>query len=358
MPPETRAGRPRLRILDGLRLLAALMVVSWHWVAFGHGTGLRPVADIGALYLPSAYGYLGVHLFFLISGFVISMSAVSRTVRQFAVSRVVRLYPAYWAGVLLTAAVITIWPVARAVPEAHVVALNMTMLQQAFGQPSVDAVYWTLFAELRFYLIFALIVVWWGVTYARALGFAVAWLALSAVTFHAHGLVHTLVMPDFAPFFIAGIALFLMHRYGPKPVLWALLAVCFAMCQRQAYVSARNNARFLSHPVPSWPVMAILGVFFTLMVVVALGWLHAGWRWLTVAGAMTYPIYLIHEYIGWTIMEELHGMMPAPVMLAGSLALMLVVSYLIHRYVESPVAPRLRRLLSRRAQPEASALTG
>lgn len=42
----------------------------------------------------------------------------------------------------------------------------------------------------------------------------------------------------------------------------------------------------------------MLALFFALMAAVALGWLRLDWKWLSVAGALTYPLYLIHQYIG------------------------------------------------------------
>jgi peptidoglycan/LPS O-acetylase OafA/YrhL len=330
--------------LDGLRLFAALMVVCWHYAAFGHGSALRPAVAVPGLYPIAAYGWLGVELFFLISGFVISMSAMGRSVGEFAASRFVRLYPAYWLGIGLTATVLWLWPIARPAPHLSDVGVNLTMLQEGFHVPAVDAVYWTLFAELRFYLLFA-IVVWRGVTYSRALVFCAIWLFASAITFSSSGLIHNLVMPDWAPFFIAGIAFFLMHRHGPNLVLWCLVTACFLLSQRQALVSAHSNFRFVAESMPKWPVVVILAVFYLLMAAVALGWLRAGWRWLTVAGVMTYPLYLIHEYIGWTVFAALRGVAPDGLLFAAMVVTMLAAAWLIHRFVEKPLAPRIRRAL-------------
>jgi len=80
----------RLASLDLLRLVAALAVVLFHYLFRGGITG-----DLDVEYAAAApfaiYGYLGVSLFFLISGFVIAWSAEGRTWQEFAVARFARL---------------------------------------------------------------------------------------------------------------------------------------------------------------------------------------------------------------------------------------------------------------------------
>ena len=104
---ELRCGtapRSRLALLDLLRFTAALSVVAYHWLFWGiehdaiRSFGRTPVSWL------AAYGFLGVQLFFLISGFVIFLSASGREASAFAAGRATRLYPAYWAGVALTSA--------------------------------------------------------------------------------------------------------------------------------------------------------------------------------------------------------------------------------------------------------------
>ena len=88
----------RLRVLDLLRFCAALAVVMFHFVetsAWGTRRAFPALIDF------SMFGVYGVRLFFVISGFVILMSAWGRTSGQFVVSRIARLYPAYWASVVI-----------------------------------------------------------------------------------------------------------------------------------------------------------------------------------------------------------------------------------------------------------------
>jgi len=342
VPTPSRGRRPRIRILDGLRLVAALLVVSWHYVAFGHGASHTPYASVPALYPVAAYGWLGVELFFLISGFVICMSSIGHTLGEFVTSRIIRLYPAYWFGVLLTTAVLLLWPVERSSLPLPDVAVNMTMMQSGFNIGSVDAVYWTLWLEMHFYVLFSL-VVWRGVTYKRATWFCAVWLLLAWIGgMTGDGLYSSLTMAPYAPFFIAGVAFYLMHRYGQQPLLWGFVVLSFLLGVHPVLRTVEGSNLHLATQVPGWPAVVALAVFFALMGAVSLGYLRANWKWLSIAGAMTYPLYLIHEFIGWAILKSLHDRLPGPVLYAGTVAVMLAAAYLIHRYVEKPLAARLK----------------
>ena len=100
------------------------------------------------------YGFLGVHLFFMISGFVVSMSAEGRSAREFFTSRVVRLYPAYWAAGLLTVAAVTLLGADHLKPTFDQWLVNLTMMQQFFDVRDLEGVYWSLTpSSIKFYLL-------------------------------------------------------------------------------------------------------------------------------------------------------------------------------------------------------------
>ena len=139
---------PRLAQLDALRGIAALAVVLFHYTTrydqlFGH-------AQAPLVAFPQ--GWLGVNLFFMISGFVIFMT-LARTARpmDFVVSRFSRLYPAYWGAIVLTFALTHAIGLPGKTVGWDVLAVNVTMVQGFFGVPHVDGVYWTLEVELLFY---------------------------------------------------------------------------------------------------------------------------------------------------------------------------------------------------------------
>ncbi|MEN2417173.1 acyltransferase [Streptomyces rimosus] len=341
--PQGEARRPRLRVLDGLRLLAALMVLAYHYITLRDGWGDDPNAFSPVVYHLSEYGWLGVEVFFLISGFVICMSAWGRSLGDFVTSRVSRLYPAYWVAVLLTAAVLTVWPNVRSADNWETVLTNLTMLQQGVGVPDVDDAYWTLFIELKFYLLFA-IVVFRGVTYRRCVLFCGLWTVAGVVALKSNSdLLSVWAIAPYSPYFIAGIAFYLMHRFRPTVLLWAIVAVSFLLAQHYLRGRLVMNLGAKADMAHGWPVRLAVLLAFVLMAAIALGWFDKlQWRWLSTAGSLTYPLYLLHMYVGFTLIDLLRSRVPAAVLLPGIVAFMLALSWAVHRLVERPLGKKLR----------------
>jgi peptidoglycan/LPS O-acetylase OafA/YrhL len=84
--PIQRTPHARLHEIDLLRICAAVSVMAYHYLFSAYAGGLStlrfPNADVIA-----RYGYLGVDLFFTISGFVVMLSAWDRGPRSFVISR-------------------------------------------------------------------------------------------------------------------------------------------------------------------------------------------------------------------------------------------------------------------------------
>ncbi|MFE9628924.1 acyltransferase family protein [Streptomyces sp. NPDC006527] len=358
--PDRTAVRPRaesrLRALDGLRLLAALMVCCYHYAGkngeVAQSWHQSPGVKFPTLSQFATYGSLGVQFFFLISGFVICMSSWGKGVGHFFRSRVARLYPAYWAAIVLVTAAGLLLPVVSAPLRSDELLVNLTMLQQPMGVPRVLGVDWTLWVEVRFYALFALCVVWRGVTYRRVVLFCCLWTLAGVFARVAdHPLTDELVMRDHAPYFIGGLALYLIHRFGSDLLLWGIVVMSFLLGQRYSVTA-------LWHPGPQgdfhrspYVIQLIVLVAFVAVAAVALGWTsRANWRWLTVAGALTYPFYLIHEHLGWFFIRVLHREfgLGAWLTFAATVSAMLGIAWLLHRFVEKPFGPRLRRALAGR----------
>ncbi|MFJ4423594.1 acyltransferase family protein [Streptomyces bobili] len=345
--PRGRERRPRLYALDGIRLLAALMVALHHFAGTdrvdqpGNLIWDRPVSEImPTVFHVATYGWIGVEIFFVISGFVICMSCWGRTPRQFFVSRVIRLYPAYWFAVLFTTGVLAAVPGVWERLRARDVLLNLTMLQSGSGVRNVDGVYWTLWSELRFYLLFLLVVAT-GLTYRKVVVFCCVWGAAAMLAPVSRlPLLDLVANPEGAWYFIAGLALYLMHRFGQDLLLWGILAMAWLMGQRE--LGQRIDE--IEH-VSSWRgAVLIFTAFLLLMVAVALGHTdRVQWRWLVTAGSLTYPLYLMHYAAGTAVISRLRDDMDARLLVAAVITGFLVLSWAVHRFVERPLAGAVKR---------------
>ncbi|MFF4275928.1 acyltransferase family protein [Streptomyces sp. NPDC001536] len=337
----------RLHAIDGLRLVAALMVVVHHYAGTyrvnqpDNAIWGRPVSEImPTVFRFASYGWIGVEIFFVISGFVICMSCWGRTPRQFFVSRVIRLYPAYWFGILFTTGVLAALPGVWPRQPWREVLLNFTMLQAGSGVENVDRVYWTLWSELRFYLLF-LVVVATGLTYRKVVVFCCVWGAAAMLTPVADfPLLDLLANPEGAWYFIAGLALYLMHRFGQDLLLWGILGMAWLMGQ----LELGQRIDEVEH-VSGWRgSVLIFTVFLLAMVAIALGATdRVRGKWLVTAGALTYPLYLTHYVAGTTVINRLRDAMDARLLVAVVICGFLLLSWGVHRFVERPVAGVLKR---------------
>ncbi|HRE16528.1 MAG TPA: hypothetical protein PLW86_05590, partial [Rhodocyclaceae bacterium] len=95
-------------------------------------------------------------------------------------------------------------------------------------------------------------------------------------------------------------------------------------------------------------VMAIVSVFFAGFLI------HAGWLKRTLhlpgavlLGALTYPLYVLHQHIGYVLYQQagLMGLEPAARLIV-IVSVLLVAAWLINGQVERRLAPRLRRFLN------------
>ncbi|MCM2577912.1 acyltransferase family protein [Streptomyces meridianus] len=354
--PARTSSRPvRLGALDLLRLLAALMVAFYHYGGrdgeIGEAWGSSPTEQFPTLSQAFAYGNLGVQIFFVISGFVICMSGWGRPIGSFFASRVSRLFPAYWVAVALVTAVFALpWVAYEAVSPSDAL-LNLSMLQQPLGVDRVLGVDWTLWAELRFYVLFALFVVMPGAGRHRVVLFCVLWTVAAVVAEAADmPLLDVTLMPEYAPYFIGGVGLYLLHRDRRDVTAWGIVAVSWLIGQHYAVDRLWHppNPDFFSYRPSLW-IVAVFTAGFVAVGAIALGWLRGpNGRWVTVAGALTYPFYLVHEHLGWVTVHVLHRTLglPSYATLPLTVASMLLLAYALYRLVEQPLAPRIRRALT------------
>ncbi|MFK3980161.1 acyltransferase family protein [Micromonospora sp. NPDC050397] len=337
--------------IDLLRILAAVAVVFFHYTFSAWMQGETPVEFpvFGEL---SRYGYLGVDLFFVISGFVVLLSAWGRSPQQFVVSRIVRLYPAFWVAVTITA-VVSVVSGKYAISVFQYLA-NLTMVNAAVNVENVDVVYWTLWAEIRFYLvIFVLALI--GITRRRVLLTLWGWLALTGLMQLGllPGAADLLLQTTFSHYFIAGMALSIVYRYGMTWEIAAILLLSYANAVYRGLGFAADVADRYHTPFHGWVIIATIWAIFMVMLLIALKATSSlGRPWFSVAGSLTYPLYLVHAHVGFVLLAWAGPLVESSPVLEWLLVLALVVgmgalAYVIHVLVERPSATKLKRVMNK-----------
>jgi peptidoglycan/LPS O-acetylase OafA/YrhL len=335
-PVANRVGE-----IDLLRFLAAMAVVLFHYTFRGYAaSNYSPMAfpDISPV---TKYGYLGVELFFLISGFVILMTASSGSLNKFVASRVARLYPAFWFSCAVTFLVTLIFGGERFSADAKQFLLNLTMLHEFIHVKSIDGVYWSLTIELKFYAMVMLVLLLRQIHRAEA--FLMAWLAVSIMlNFFPSYRLREIFIVDYSPYFVAGAVCFLIYQRGWSLNRLAMIMVSLALAIYGALHSLQIIEKTYSTPFDGALVAIIICSFFAVMTLVASRKLTlvAERNWMLV-GALTYPLYLIHQNIGYIMLGYAHNRVNSYVALLTVVGTMLLAAYAIHRFVEKPFAKPL-----------------
>lgn len=345
-------ARPRFRYLDGLRLVAALSVACYHFLAFRDAHWGEPTKVVFPFASKvAAYGALGVPMFFVISGFVIMMSARGRTVPEFATSRVSRLFPAYWTSVLASVVLfVVIAPGQFKHLSPQGVIANLTMLQTALGVGHVDGVYWTLWVELLFYVLVGSLIS--RLQDQRAImGFAILWPLLALVAdVSDFAFLRILGQPLYASLFAAGIALYLIHAHGHSLTRWLLFGFNGAVGTSQItqhFVLGTMSRYTQYHLSPTISVVVMLGILALVALVTVTPLAGRGPGWLTYAGALTYPLYLFHESWGWWVIGWGHTVMGRWATVGCAFLVAMVLAIVVERWIERPLRGVIQRGMKR-----------
>lgn len=289
----------RLLELDGLRAIAVIMVIWFHF--FQRFPSHYPY---GSEIMPSAiYGDMGVELFFMVSGFVIAMTLhASESIFAFAVRRATRLWPPMVICSLATFAVLHVVDTAYALEKRPY--WTAFLPSWTFTDPKlwrwifpdityIDGVYWTLFVEVRFYfwvsLFFFLVGAKRFVKIFCSVFLALAVVRAGADQAGAAGIAFVLdglFVAEYMHLFCAGI---LFHElFSARGAAWktALIGLCMAL------VTVKEV-----DPVRTAVTWAFFAVFFALV------WNRKLLRPLRVAplvwiGWCSYSLYLLHHHIG------------------------------------------------------------
>jgi peptidoglycan/LPS O-acetylase OafA/YrhL len=321
-PEAKRESKPqkRLQTLDPLRGIAALMVCWFHF------TNAQFTARFGHFQASGKYGYLGVQIFFVISGFIIPFSLYRARYRlksffRFMLKRIARLDPPYLASVALV--LLGFWLSSKLPGRApyHVpwarVAAHLGYANAFVGMPWLQMSYWSLAIEFQYYifvgLCFPLLALKRRVAPALVLGL-LGGAGLVAGKSEA-------MLPHYLPLFAIGILAF---RYKVR------------LTRNYDTIAALVVASALAVWVDGW-----LAAGMATAACVAILLVHVNNPVLNFFGSISYSLYLIHVLVGDMVFGTALRLAPRVELPPGSLqfmalALAICSAYVLNRLVELP----------------------
>jgi peptidoglycan/LPS O-acetylase OafA/YrhL len=316
VPQQSQTFSP---VLHSLRGCAALAVLLFHWEqhfpAAGHWlqqffpaqTLLDPTIFIG-------FGWMGVPLFFILSGWLLGAQVIphsngSFSLRRFWLRRVLRIYPAVWfelAVLLLLAGLIPGLITPAAYDTLPLQFLLWVNLPPAMAEP-LNLVWWTLPVELSFYLILPLLgvisrAVDWRAMLLAALVITLSWRSWIFLSANTDNLMPTLpVMDSLVGVFFTFMLGFSMNFVSMRPsvrarrvIFWSGAISLLALMQWQLTL---NEVYWTGHWIlVVWPPMVALSIALLVYSLREPTW---EWQWLgsqalVWLGHVSFGIYLWH----------------------------------------------------------------
>jgi len=327
----------RIDILDYARFCAAFLVMGFHYFFLGVKENMPGIGFSKGWSDVFQFGHAGVSLFFMISGYVIFFSSKGRTAAQFVSARVLRLYPVFLVALIGTTLALNLYGTLSEAIRPLQFLQNLTMLPTYFGGAFVDGSYWTLRLEICFYaLIFVIILIGASAHLER---FFLMWpiiILISQITpFGMNAL-----LSCYSAYFAAG-ALFAMRRSNNSWLIKILLVLC--------YFESLYWSSILSHPLDTGnKVMLVLissfYIFFVFMNSYSILCMRLPGAQLV--GAITYPLYLIHQAVGYLVIRTFATPSNKVAITLGTMGAMVLVAYLLHRIIEIKAKPVSKRLIN------------
>lgn len=310
-PAAHKASGDYIYGIDLVRFACAVSVAAFHltWMTAGIAWSMP-------------FGWVGVEVFFVISGLVIANSAHGATARQFMVGRFLRIYPAAWCAAAISYPLFLWGGYARHTTGLIPLYYSMILLPGPF----LATAYWTLPIELAFYFLIYTVITLHGFRHIQAIAILlILWGApyLVALTLTTRGVVHwgwvdfdygwkTMSLLRHGPYFGLGILVWLfkekrLSKIGAGAAVLALVLGCMEIYARSVEVWPKFAHSAFTQQTP-WTHLAIPScvafstAFAAILASVKFNHLFpanaAVRRVVRLLGLTTYPFYLLHERVG------------------------------------------------------------
>jgi peptidoglycan/LPS O-acetylase OafA/YrhL len=352
-PLATSGKTPRFVFIDGLRGIAACSVMVFHFIASG---SFYPIfqSRLPHVFAVAHFGFLGVDIFFVLSGFVIAFSVrdektTGRFVRRFIARRWLRLDPPYLLTIALTLLLLCFYNIGlhqhgTPIPTLGQTFANVFYLTGILKIRPMLPVFWTLCLEVQFYLLF--IGALWAGRWTRD-GHVNQhnWLSMSLLAML--GIASLAVVAGwlrrFDGWFINDWNLFLLGS-----LLWWTIARKISPGWLIAYAAALTYA---SLKTDNYSVYTGLLTVAAIAIAAGVGGLTTllGNRPLQFLGKISYSLYLLHPLIGpqidgYITWHHRDSLTLSILCVCFSVGVCIGAAWLMQRFVEMPCVRLGKRL--------------
>ncbi len=322
--------------LDLLRLFAALAIVTFHYAYHGAAADGFTKVSLPAIEPIVKYGWFAVELFFVISGFVIARSAIGRNAIDFGIARVGRLWPAFAACTTVTFIMTYFFGAPRFETSIAQWFANLTMVSPVFGQQFMDGSYWSILLQIVFYSWMALFIAL-GLFPRRVDEIVLGWLSIALANealIHSK-ILHYLFVTGYAGFFCAGILLADIARGRRGWQAPFLISISTVIACGEALSSGRWTADHYSTLIDP-KLMIALTILVIASVAAASHVKHVllPAKWLLALGGLTYPLYLLHQHVGFILFNKFYPSLPSEILIPVMMIVMLALAYAVWRFIE------------------------
>ena len=209
------------------------------------------------------------------------------------------------------------------------------MLSGFVGVPSLDQAYWSLFVEMKFYALVAAVLIIGRIHQVQL--FLIVWLFASI----AHEILpvsnklRAILVVDYSAYFIAGATFFLIWSQGMCLTRMGMIIVSWCLALYQSADKLIAFEKNFSTEMNGYIVAGIISTFFFVMLLISLkrtSFLGCN-RW-RLAGVITYPLYLVHQNIGFMIFNVSHPVINLHVIFWGTVLFIIGVAYCVHIFIE------------------------
>ena len=328
-------NKERMNELDALRGIAAVAVVIYHYTT--RYNELFPSYSTSSFSFP--YGKLGVHIFFILSGYVIFLTLKNVTsYKDFIKKRAIRLYPAYIFSVILTFSLVSTFGLENRETTFFEALINLSMLQSFIpGIGHVDGAYWSLSVEITFYILISIMLYFNKIhqIYTALLIWLLGSMLFFMVTIYMDNHLITSIyhksISDYSHLFIAGILFNLLQKAVKKKYILLLLSTLIY--------------QFILSDIITFLVISSMYLVFWKIISGKLYYLNN--KFLVFLGSISYSLYLIHQNIGYLILNYLHRIgFESSFWIFLPLVFTICIAYFITEFVERPIINYLKRKMS------------